>query len=209
MTPENKLKLENIKKTNPLITDPRPECDDFVWIINMLEASEKELNEEQKFAEDLRSTKNFVQKERDIFQSQYKIATEVLEVAIDQLKVMDNYSIIKDTIAKIKEALGKMEDIRMTETYRKYHEIEAKMSPEMRSLMLDLLVHKYLYYEMADTLISDYDYDMMERKWVKMGEDLGINMDEYPFAVDFPHGHPLSAQAVIKAKQLLEEKRNR
>jgi hypothetical protein len=91
----------------------------------------------------------------------------------------------------------------MTETFQNYYKAESQMTSEMKALMLDLLVHKYLYYEMDRPVITDYEYDMMESKWFRMLEDAGINMDKYPFAVGFPHSHPLAEQAVVKAKSLL------
>lgn len=91
----------------------------------------------------------------------------------------------------------------MTETYKIFHAIEAQMTQEMKDLMLELLTHKYLYYEMDRPVITDYEYDKMESKWFRLLEDAGINMDNYPFAVGFPHGHPQAALAATKGKKLL------
>lgn len=91
----------------------------------------------------------------------------------------------------------------MTETYKNYYVVYEKMTQEMKDLMFELLVHKYLYYEMDRPILSDYEYDMMESKWFRMLEDAGINMDNYPFSVGFPHGHPMAQDAVRRAKSLI------
>ena len=91
----------------------------------------------------------------------------------------------------------------MTETYKNYHAVESQMTQAMKDLMFELLIHKYLYYEMDRPVMTDYEYDQMESKWFRMLEDAGINTDNYPFAVRFPHGHPMAQQAATKAKSLL------
>lgn len=91
----------------------------------------------------------------------------------------------------------------MTETYKNYHAVESQMTQEMKDLMMQLLTHKYLYYEMDRPVISDYEYDKMESKWFRLLEDAGINMDNYPFAVGFPTGHPQAHEAAAKGKKLL------
>lgn len=66
---------------------------------------------------------------------------------------------------------------------------------EFEALTLDLLKHKFRYYQMNRPTISDYQYDMMESRWLKMGVQLGVDMDNYEFWVDFDERHPLSKQA--------------
>lgn len=63
----------------------------------------------------------------------------------------------------------------------------------------ELLEHKYRYYVLFNTTISDYDYDMLERKWFQMGEDLGINMDTYlEHWVGFSENHPMAKEVMEK-----------
>lgn len=89
----------------------------------------------------------------------------------------------------------------MSKVFENYYKIYNQMTQEMKDLMFELLVHKYLYYEMDRPIITDYEYDMLEHKWIKMLEDAGINMDDYPFWIGFPEEHPMAAEAAKVAKK--------
>jgi hypothetical protein len=67
---------------------------------------------------------------------------------------------------------------------------------QFNKLTILLLSHKYRYYIQNLPTISDYDYDMLELNWMKLGRDLGIDMDSYPFWVDFDFNHPLADKAI-------------
>ncbi len=54
-----------------------------------------------------------------------------------------------------------------------------KESEEFIQLQKDLLRHKFLYYEECFPEITDYDYDMLEKKSVKMAQELGFRADTY------------------------------
>ena len=81
---------------------------------------------------------------------------------------------------------------------------------EFEKLGKELLKHKYLYYVKSAPIISDYDYDMMERKYTKMAKELTerpevsliSDWDELEWLsnatiVDFPENHPW-ADGIIK-----------
>lgn len=36
----------------------------------------------------------------------------------------------------------------------------------------ELRRYRYFYYERSETLISDYDYDMLEKKYIKLSDEL-------------------------------------
>lgn len=69
---------------------------------------------------------------------------------------------------------------------------------KFNNLTKELLTHKYHYYMKDDPIISDYEYDKLEREWISLGKELGINMDDYPNWIGFDENHPL-------AKEVLEE----
>ena len=50
---------------------------------------------------------------------------------------------------------------------------------EFNELQKELLRHKYLYYELNSPVISDYEYDMLERKSFSMAKELGFNADKF------------------------------
>lgn len=77
-----------------------------------------------------------------------------------------------------------------------YVDLDADKLLKFRSLTVELLKHKYLYYVQARPIISDYEYDMKERQWMKLGEDLGLDMEIYPYWVDFDKNHPLADEAI-------------
>jgi NAD-dependent DNA ligase len=63
-------------------------------------------------------------------------------------------------------------------------------------LTIQLLKHKYNYYILDSPTISDYDYDILERKWDKLGRELEIDMDNYPNWIGFDYKHPLAKRAL-------------
>lgn len=78
------------------------------------------------------------------------------------------------------------------------------MSAEFEKLGKEILKHKYLYYIKCRPIISDYDYDMLERKYVLMAQDIAKepnihliadwNEKEAGTIVDFPDTHPWAAE---------------
>lgn len=54
-----------------------------------------------------------------------------------------------------------------------------KETEEFKELQVELLKHKRLYYEFNTPIISDYEYDMLERKSFAMAKELGFNADSF------------------------------
>lgn len=54
-----------------------------------------------------------------------------------------------------------------------------KENEEFIALQKELLRHKKLYYKESNTEISDYDYDMLERKSMQMARDLGFKAERW------------------------------
>lgn len=82
---------------------------------------------------------------------------------------------------------------------------------EFGLLQKDLLKHKYLYYVKSAPIISDYDYDMLERKSFKMAQKLGFRADQWEgpaddeklhvhWMVDFDETHPLASEVIDEVK---------
>ncbi|HBI00628.1 MAG TPA: hypothetical protein DDY18_03285 [Flavobacterium sp.] len=82
---------------------------------------------------------------------------------------------------------------------------------EFELLQKELLKHKYLYYVKSAPIISDYDYDMMERKCYKMAKQLGFRADNWEgpeeneklhvhWMVDFDESHPWSQEVINEVK---------
>lgn len=76
-------------------------------------------------------------------------------------------------------------------------------------LTVELLKHKYLYYELNRFEISDYEYDMQEISWKKLGEEIGIPMDEYPEWIDSCSNHKLYYRGKELAEKAVKEGRTR
>ncbi len=76
----------------------------------------------------------------------------------------------------------------------------------------ELLMHKYLYYIMAQPAISDYEYDMREREYVKLAEKIEQEPSVHLIAdwnekwagtvIDFPESHPWASEVIAEAKKL-------
>jgi hypothetical protein len=62
-------------------------------------------------------------------------------------------------------------------------------------LTIELLAHKYLYYIKGYSVISDTQYDNLEKLWEVEGYRLGFNMPNYKW-VDFPDAHYLAQTAI-------------
>lgn len=62
---------------------------------------------------------------------------------------------------------------------------------EFDKVQLELIKHKYHYYILDAPLISDYEYDMLERQSYKLSRTLGFAMDffEGPQAGEEDHVH--------------------
>lgn len=73
---------------------------------------------------------------------------------------------------------------------------------EFFELTTQLLVHKFMYYENDNPVLTDYEYDMLEKDWREGGQSLGINMDAYPNWVGFDRNHPLANKALARIKKL-------
>ena len=50
---------------------------------------------------------------------------------------------------------------------------------EFIQLQMELLYHKYLYYTLNSPILSDYDYDMLERKSFEDARNLGFRADKF------------------------------
>lgn len=46
----------------------------------------------------------------------------------------------------------------------------------LQNMHKDLRRYKYWYYELHNSQISDYDFDMLEKKYDKLCDDLGIHL---------------------------------
>lgn len=67
-----------------------------------------------------------------------------------------------------------------------------------------LLAAKYAYYVLSDQFISDLSYDMSEKDWHIMGRALGhLKEDDTSPCVDWNESHPLAAEAIALAKELV------
>lgn len=64
--------------------------------------------------------------------------------------------------------------------------------------LLQLLEHKYKYYVQDAPTISDYEYDMLERAWIKEEK---IDIDTYPNWVGFDRKHPLAYKIIEKMEK--------
>lgn len=62
-------------------------------------------------------------------------------------------------------------------------------TPEFIALQKELLRHKFLYYVENTPEISDYDYDMLERKSYDMAQSLGFRADRYEDAEENEKHH--------------------
>lgn len=67
---------------------------------------------------------------------------------------------------------------------------------EFDNLTVELLKHRYRYYHLDNPTISDYDYDMMERKWTALGDEVGVDWATYPNWVGWDPKHPLADRAL-------------
>lgn len=66
-----------------------------------------------------------------------------------------------------------------------------KESEEFIELQKELLRHKFLYHVQNTPEITDYDYDMLERKSFEMAKSLGYRADSYlgPEINELEHVH--------------------
>ncbi len=60
---------------------------------------------------------------------------------------------------------------------------------EFKKLQRELLRHKKLYYIDSNAEISDYEYDMLEKKSFKMAEELGFRADKWEDAAENESHH--------------------
>lgn len=72
---------------------------------------------------------------------------------------------------------------------------------EYDELLNELLIHRYRYYVLANPVISDYNYDMMERKLFDM-EESGIspadNSPSQTIGSTRPSSYPKHIQEMFK-----------
>lgn len=84
-----------------------------------------------------------------------------------------------------------------------------KLREEFDKLQEELLLHKYMYYVKSETLITDYEYDMLERKSKTMAKELGFRCDSWEgpeenekhhihWMIDFDEKHPLATKIIEK-----------
>lgn len=62
-------------------------------------------------------------------------------------------------------------------------------TPEFIALQKELLFHKKMYYVEDMSVISDYDYDMLENKSYKMAQELGFRADKWEGAEENEKHH--------------------
>ena len=78
---------------------------------------------------------------------------------------------------------------------------------ELEYLQRTLLKHKYLYYVKSAPIISDYEYDMLEEKSLKLAKQAGFRADKWEgpaenekdhvhWMVDFDSNHRLAASVI-------------
>jgi len=91
---------------------------------------------------------------------------------------------------------------------------------DFEDIQKELLKHKYLYYVKAAPIISDYDYDMMERESRKIAKMLGFRADEWEgptpeevghvhWMVDFDENHPFAAEIIEQVEKQINEKKEK
>lgn len=54
-----------------------------------------------------------------------------------------------------------------------------ELKQEFSKIQIDLLYHKYLYYDLEKPEISDYEYDMLEKRSFKLAQKLGFRADSW------------------------------
>lgn len=64
-----------------------------------------------------------------------------------------------------------------------------------RELKHTLLVHRYLYYVKADPVMSDYQYDQLEKAFTKAGGKLGVGSD---LAASYSAAVKHDAEAILR-----------
>jgi hypothetical protein len=73
-----------------------------------------------------------------------------------------------------------------------------------RYATIRLLAAKYAYYVLNDPYQSDIAYDLDEKGWYVMGRALGhLKEDDTSPCVDWNENHPLAAEAIALAKELV------
>jgi hypothetical protein len=80
-------------------------------------------------------------------------------------------------------------------------DLDTEKVKKFNELTVELLMHKYLYYEKNMPRITDYEYDMKERDWQKLGTEIGLPMEEYPHWVDFDRNHKEAYRAIKLAEE--------
>jgi len=79
------------------------------------------------------------------------------------------------------------------------------LKEEFEQLQKDLLLHKYLYYVKSNPIITDYEYDILEEKSLKLAGKLGFRADKWEgpeedekdhihWMVGFKTTHPLAKE---------------
>lgn len=73
---------------------------------------------------------------------------------------------------------------------------------QFKNLTIQLMCHKYLYYELNNPVILDWDYDMLNREWLKLGQEIGVlTEDDTMPCIGFDEKHPLAAEGKITAEK--------
>ena len=68
---------------------------------------------------------------------------------------------------------------------------------KVEELSLSLLEHKYRYHQLDRPIISDYEYDMLEREYEKACDELGVHPAMLD-AVGWPENHPNARYVIDK-----------
>lgn len=77
--------------------------------------------------------------------------------------------------------------------------MSAKLFKEWQEMAKILLGHKYWYYMENTQTISDYEYDVLEKKWEDLGRRIGKTRTP-PFWVGFDFRHPFAAEVADKIR---------
>ena len=66
---------------------------------------------------------------------------------------------------------------------------QKKLFTKWQGMCRILLTHKFRYYMRARPMISDYEFDLLEKNWIALGLKIGRTRTP-PFWVGFDHNHP-------------------
>lgn len=64
----------------------------------------------------------------------------------------------------------------------------------------ELLKHKFRYYIEDRQIISDMEFDLLEKKWIALGKRIGKTR-EAPFWIGFDWDHPFAQRAAVEVRR--------